>query len=171
MAPRASTQTADIQIHGVDVVAIIDGARRGSISWPLAPDNGQRRPSRPTACHTADVGYVLGTDSDELTLTADGVIYNPFGVSHAVDTSSPLFPHSSQVCFAVCGAPVLIWKEQSFDPACPPEGAHEACAELARQDSAAAESERPQDNSGPENASGTERTARVRTIAREAPKS
>lgn len=76
------------------------------------------------------MGYLLGTDSEELTFGERGSHVQAVGHAHAVDPTSPLNPTGGVLAYALCGKPVRAWPDQEFDPEAP--HVHEECATRAQ---------------------------------------
>lgn len=70
--------------------------------------------------------YLLGTDTETLTFTADGIHVTPAGLAHAVDPASSVNRSAGALAYALCGKAVIAWAEHDFDPSS--EGVHDECA-------------------------------------------
>jgi hypothetical protein len=58
-------------------------------------------------------------------LEGDHYLYQPGGLSHAVDAG--LLHHDSAIvlAYALCGAPVRLWRDDHFDPSA--DHVHDGC--------------------------------------------
>ena len=61
-------------------------------------------------------GYLLGSDSEAISFAPGGVVYRRAGATHAVDPRAPVNARAVRVGYALCGTPVRIWPDESFDP-------------------------------------------------------
>lgn len=91
-------------------------------------DAGESRSFGPSGCHTAVMGYVLGSQVESMTVTETGTVYQPAGVAHAVDLESELNSAKGQVGYAVCGTAVRVWPDRPFEPGA--AEAHDRCVEI-----------------------------------------
>ncbi len=72
--------------------------------------------------------WELGSEAEAMVVDEDGVRYEAAGVTHAVDTGSPINRMSGAVLmYARCGIPVRAWPGVAFDPRA--STAHAECAE------------------------------------------
>ena len=78
------------------------------------------------------MSYVLGSDTESIVYTADGIGYQPAGLEHAVDTESPTYRLNAALAYAICGQAVRVWPTQPFDSRSP--GVHQDCAVVADGD-------------------------------------
>jgi hypothetical protein len=60
--------------------------------------------------------YVLGSQVESMVITDDGIDYQPAGIAHAVDVDDEINAAGGVVGYALCGAPVRIWRDMNFDP-------------------------------------------------------
>jgi hypothetical protein len=75
---------------------------------------------------------VLGSKTESMTPTTDGIEYRPAGLAHAVDLQSPINGPDAVLAYAICGPDVRAWPNQPFDSTA--RGVHEQCAVAARRD-------------------------------------
>jgi hypothetical protein len=60
-------------------------------------------------CDTAAMGYVLGSQTEELRFTSGGVTVEPVGLAHAVDPVAPQNSAGGVLAYALCGKAVRVW--------------------------------------------------------------
>jgi hypothetical protein len=61
------------------------------------------------------MGYVLGSETEAMNVTDQGIEYVPAGGTHAVDLASPCNSATAVLAYAVCGAAVRAWPDVAFD--------------------------------------------------------
>ena len=76
------------------------------------------------------MGYVLGSDTEELSFTEHGATVEPVGLAHAVDRASPLNSGGGVLAYARCGKAVRAWPDLDFDPG--DDSAHDQCVALSQ---------------------------------------
>ena len=74
-------------------------------------------------------GYLLGSDTEQISFESSGATYSRAGATHAVDLDDPANVHTANLGYAICGTPVRIWRDEPFDPTA--HEAHDRCIELA----------------------------------------
>ena len=81
------------------------------------------------AWNTSRMSYVLGSEAESMAFTDNGIEYGPAGLTHAVDTQSPINGPDAVLAYAICGKAVRAWPNQPFDSSAP--GVHGECAAIA----------------------------------------
>jgi hypothetical protein len=75
------------------------------------------------------VGYVIGTETEGMSISEDGIEYGPSGQTHVVDTDGDCFEHGRKLGYALCGRAVRVWEERPLDPDAE-QNVHEECVAL-----------------------------------------
>jgi hypothetical protein len=70
----------------------------------------------------------MGSERERITFEKR-IDYGPEGRQHAVDLADPLNA-TATFGYAVCGTPVRIWRDMSFDPEA--ADVHDTCKEISR---------------------------------------
>jgi hypothetical protein len=78
------------------------------------------------------MGYVRGSQTEELRFTPGGVTVEPVGLAHAVDPAAPQNSAGGVLAYALCGTAVRVWPDRQF--AADGDDAHDQCVALSRAD-------------------------------------
>lgn len=73
--------------------------------------------------------YLLGSDSELIVFGEDGLHFRPGGAIHVVDPDAEINRGHGTTAYALCGAPVHLWRDLPFAPDAP--GVHNQCARAA----------------------------------------
>lgn len=74
------------------------------------------------------MSYALGSQTESMAFADSGIEYGPEGLKHAVDRRSLTSSPDSVLAYAICGEPVRVWAEQSFESDA--AAVHDACAAM-----------------------------------------